>query len=92
MFKITEAKGFQITFPNGNTVSVQWGAGNYCDNREPSVYHRVRTKENRESATAEVAAWNDSGWYKLDDSDDVIGWQTPEQVMAILNKAMKGEL
>ena len=29
----TERKGFQMTFKNGITVSVQWGNENYCDNK-----------------------------------------------------------
>ena len=31
-FRITDGKGFGLTFENGWTVSVQWGWGNYCDN------------------------------------------------------------
>jgi hypothetical protein len=31
-FKSTENKGFQMTFENGWTISVQFGYGNYCDN------------------------------------------------------------
>jgi hypothetical protein len=33
MFKITLGKGIHMTFANGWTVSIQWGIGNYCDNR-----------------------------------------------------------
>jgi hypothetical protein len=29
-FTSTLNKGFQMTFENGWTISVQWGAGNYC--------------------------------------------------------------
>lgn len=31
-FQITRGRGFQLTFPNGYTVSVQFGYGNYTDN------------------------------------------------------------
>lgn len=31
-FRITMGKGFQITFPNGITISTQFGFGNYCEN------------------------------------------------------------
>jgi hypothetical protein len=31
-FNSTSNKGFNMTFANGITASVQWGAGNYCDN------------------------------------------------------------
>ena len=29
--RICDNKGFQLDLPNGITVSVQWGPGNYCD-------------------------------------------------------------
>jgi len=31
-FRITHNKGFHITFPNGLTLSTQFGGGNYCEN------------------------------------------------------------
>ena len=34
-FNSTMRKGFHMTFANGLTASVQWGAGNYCDNHFP---------------------------------------------------------
>ena len=78
MFNITNGKGFQITFANGYTVSVQFGHGNYCDNRYG--------KDGAGSANAEVAAFKTYGgeWVKLSDHDDVIGYQTPDQVLAIM--------
>ena len=39
-FVSTMRKGFRITFENGLTVSVQWGAGNYCDNHFPDFLSR----------------------------------------------------
>lgn len=33
MIYSTNNKGFQLTFSNGYTISVQFGAGNYCKNR-----------------------------------------------------------
>jgi hypothetical protein len=32
-FKSTNNKGFQMTFENGWTISVQFGYGNYCSHR-----------------------------------------------------------
>lgn len=80
MFRITNGKGFHITFVNGYTVSVQFGEGNYCAVRYG--------KDGDDSPNAEVAAWQerDSGWVKLGENDDVIGWQTPDQVLEIMNK------
>ena len=41
-FTITAGKGFALKFPNGYTVSVQFGPGNYSDNRHGDLdYTRV---------------------------------------------------
>jgi len=83
MFKITERKGFHITFANGYTVSVQFGYGNYCDNRNKGAYGG----DVDPSTTAEVAAWDENNnWYKLGDFDDAVGHQTPAEVLAIMNR------
>jgi hypothetical protein len=63
VFKITDGKGFHITFENGWTVSVQWGSGNYCDNySRPYSENTLCGAEG--SQTAEIAAWDANGkWY-----------------------------
>jgi len=80
MFIITMGKGFKMVFANGYTVSVQFGHGNYCDNRHG--------KDGADSANAEVAAFKSYGgeWVKLGEHDDVIGHQTPDQVLAIMSR------
>ena len=66
--------GFQITFDNGYTVSVQFGRGAYSDQGE---------------TTAEVAAWSSEPgqpWVKLGEfEDDVRGHCSPEDVLGIMN-------
>ena len=60
-------RGWQMTFANGCTISVQFGRGNYSD---------------AGSTTAEVAAWMpDGAWIALQPHDDVVGWCTPDQVL-----------
>lgn len=80
MFKATQNKGFCITFANGYEVSVQFGRGIYCENRDLKDNDQFIT----ESKDAEVMAWNKDG--------DVIlqpqGWQTPEEVINILMNIM----
>ena len=73
-FRITEAKGFHIQFENGVVVSVQFGYGNYCANRDNLKYaNENRTLVNKQgerfyqdtySPNAEVAIWDslDSGY------------------------------
>ena len=93
-FVSTMRKGFQMTFENGMTASVQWGAGNYCDNHFPPDAD-FSCKRDAESNTAEVAVI-----YKrelIDFIDEFIpeecssdgtvsGWLSPEDVLYFLNK------
>jgi hypothetical protein len=67
---------FAMTFANGYTVSVAMGDG---------IYSRGNSKDGFTSV--EVAAWDaDGNWVQLEDDNDVIGWQSPEEVLAIMNK------
>lgn len=77
MIKSTENRGFQMTFENGWTVSVQFGTNAYCERRSfsPDAYKVSMLPENRiwSSETAEIAAWDADGyWFKFgdDNSDD----------------------
>ncbi len=81
MFKSTNNHGYQMTFPNGLTISVQWGTGNYCDrknlNRSLSDPYEDLKTNIINSTTAEIAVWdeNDSGnLVPLEEYDDVIGY------------------
>ena len=89
MFKITDGKGFHIQFSNGYVVSVQFGGGNYCDNRlygtPPGGLRDAGT-----CANAEVAVFlhdPDRGWYRptcLNRGDDVAGYVTPDQLAQVI--------
>lgn len=76
MFNIIPDKGFQMTFANGNTVSVMFGKGNYCENRYMTNDGETSCKN------AEVIAWNKDGEYLC----EAQGWQTPEEVAAFIAK------
>lgn len=82
MFDITQNKGFHITFANGYTASVQWGQGNYCENRYGH--------DGASSATAECAAWDRSGSYLLKEESGadygIFTYQSANDVLAFLNK------
>ena len=90
-FNSTMRKGFHMTFANGLTASVQWGAGNYCDNHFPEDCDFSFSKD-AHSDTAEVAVWNESEWLDANDfvpedcrsCDTVCGYMTPEQVVDFL--------
>lgn len=88
---ITDNKGFRMTFENGLTASVQWGAGNYCDNR--NNIDLLFSKESAQSNTAEVAVFGvddefiDISLFITDSncSDDVVaGYLTPNQIVDFL--------
>ena len=93
-FRITGGKGFHVSFANGYTVSVQFGYGNYCDERGSDhggdirdILEWDRKKGARGDSTAEVAVFDPDGvLLPIGDNDSVIGWQTPEQVAAIITK------
>lgn len=63
--------GFQMTFENGNTISVQFGFGNYCDNKYTSK---------PECKDAEIAIWNKSGKWLQIDGDEVKGYCTADEI------------
>lgn len=82
-----ERRGFRIDYANGYTLSVQFGAANYCDQRF--------SKELTPAESAELGIWKrgtspearDGEWVRLCPTDDVRGWVAPEtlpEVMKIL--------
>jgi hypothetical protein len=86
MFKVTDGKGFHITFANGWTVSVQWGMGNYCPNQHvtpsewtPKAYGDMQHKLGAAgSPTAEV------GWWKGSGDLEVAANMSPEEVLSFM--------
>ena len=83
-FKITRGQGFHVTFENGWTVSVQFGAYNYRDGY-PHIEREDEPEDGWESGTAEVAAWPEGGdLIAMPEGDTVAGWQTPAQVLALM--------
>ena len=93
-FESTMRKGFHMTFNNGLTVSVQWGAGNYCDNHFPKDGDYSFSKD-AISSTAEVAIWKDNIWldpynfanHEISGDGMVSGYLSPEDVADILFNA-----
>lgn len=112
MFYITQGRGFQIRFPNGYTVSVQFGPGNYCANRNigyeltGAAVEMAKAAGERGSVDAETAVWRGEGrgllplvrdgvtWrvatvaeHERDYIDTVQGWQSPTDVLSLLQWA-----
>ena len=87
-FRITQGKGFDVAFPNGWTLSVQWGPFNYCENRDYNTGFdslNVAAIGERGCANAEIAVIAPNGEFINLGSDTVAGWVTPTQVAAIMN-------
>lgn len=76
--------GFSMTFANGNTISVQFGAGNYCANKLES---------NTCCANAEIAIWdkNNKDYTFADDWDQVKGYCSADDVAKWINFAANYE-
>lgn len=83
-FAVYRNKGFHVTFENGWTVSVQFGPGNYCENRDKD-FDMPNVEKYWHSPDAEFAAWDKDGkWFDFEDGDTVQGWGTPAQVLEFM--------
>lgn len=90
MLAITESKGFQMKFENGWTISVQFGYGNYCENKNhPDRYHVERNTEIFKSPDAEIAIWGENGkWYDFG-TGIYKGWCSANEVAEWIDKVSK---
>lgn len=83
--------GVHVKFPNGWTVSVQWGPGTYSTNHHPMQFEYPPPE--MDADVAEIAAWKGDGemvrWW---DGDTVQGWQSWGAVQAVLNLAARDAL
>jgi hypothetical protein len=83
-------KGFQITFDNGITVSVQFGMGNYCSNRMTKI-DSMET-DFFQSETVEILCWDAEGDICLSDkSNPVIGHANVGEIPQILTRCQQAK-
>tara|TARA_R100001132_G_C3214343_1_gene55801 strand:+ start:122 stop:409 length:288 start_codon:yes stop_codon:yes gene_type:complete len=79
-------KGFHVEFDNGLTFSVQFGSGNYCDNRN----EEFTTDGYKMSSNAEIAVWDKEGNFcKLSEYDDVAGYIPVDDVFDHIQNVRK---
>ena len=90
MIRSTSNKGFSLTFENGWTISVQFGYGNYCDNKHhPDGWDFSKKQEVTQSSDAEIAIWDANGeWYNFG-SDTVKGYCSANEVAEWIEKVSK---
>lgn len=91
MFKSTLNHGFQLVFSNGNTISVQFGAFNYCSRKDClsfDIQADLKTKYVT-SQTAEVAIFNSKTgyWYQFGNGDTVEGYVSADEIPALIDFA-----
>lgn len=80
MFRITDSKGFRMTFANNWSISVQFGETNYCTQLEDE-------HDQARAYTAEVAIFDANGdWFTLPNDDVVMGHCTPSEVLNLMNE------
>lgn len=85
MFVINQHKGFQITFANGYTVSIQFGPNNYCQRKYERDWRAPEHAARWASTDAEVAVFRpDDSFVHLTEFDDVKGYVTPDEVAQII--------
>ena len=87
MFKLGN-EGYSMTFENGYTVSVRWSSGHYINGRLGAG--RVMEDMATDSVDAEVAVIDAAGKFletPFNEYDTVIGWQSPNQVLKIMEWA-----
>ena len=82
MFTSTRNHGFQMEFNNKITISVQFGAGNYCERKNAPFIGDMDVPLVK-SNDAEIAIWDSKGkWFDFDndevkghvDTDEVAKW------------------
>lgn len=85
MFRITDNKGFQITFDNGYTVSVQFGPGNYGSNYNLDFMANMNKPQS--ASVVETALIAPNGDFVPYQGEDVQGYVNADSVLELLNYA-----
>lgn len=92
MLTATLNRGFQMDFENGVSISVQWGHGNYCSNRDFKKGYLESMKEEHalgfKAQTAEILIEKDGEPITPEFADSiearhdgrVVGWMNADQV------------
>jgi hypothetical protein len=81
MIRSVQNRGFQIEFKNGMTISVQFGADNYCERKDMNAPVQGEMQMRMvESPNAEIAIWDRNGkWFNFG-HDEVKGWVEADEI------------
>lgn len=90
MIRITQNKGFNITFDNNLTISIQIGAGNYCSNKNNEI-GKEREQRITECNNAEIAIWDENNKWFTFEGDQVKGWINANEVGIWIDKVRRAK-
>lgn len=92
MIRTTFNRGFQLSFENGLTISVQIGSTNYCE-RRGGEFGEEQTMDVVSSRTAEIAIWDkNDNWFLFGDGvsgDMVNGYISADDIAEWIYKTSK---
>jgi hypothetical protein len=82
--------GCWVKFPNGWTLSIQWGGGMYGSNRD----EQIGSHDVPDAIEAEIAAWpsDHDGLVRWSDGDTVQGWCSMDRVQSVIDLIAEGKL
>jgi hypothetical protein len=80
MFTNCYNQGVQFTFANGLTISIQWGAGNYCQNRSFEVSPFNAPRDIFKCSDAEIAIWDGNDKSYQFGNGTCKGWVSTDEV------------
>ena len=83
-FVSTQNKGFNMTFENGISISVQWGVGNYCSRKNDGEFGESMKGQFWESTSAEIMISGKDG-IVLGNDNSVAGWLSSGKVADCIN-------
>jgi len=83
------SRGFSMKFDNGWSISVQWGAANYCENRpstDGDLLAPFANLKNMKSEDCEIAFIDPDGrlHYMPEWSDQVKGYVSPNDLITYI--------
>lgn len=89
--------GYQIEFNNGLILSVQFGGGHYASNRDKRLSMTFNISNQFSfleiSDTAEIAILKNDVLVHIDEwQDSVLGYQSPDEIMQVIDKYIMGNL
>jgi hypothetical protein len=81
MIRTTHNRGVQFTFRNGLTISIQFGAGNLCENR----FQKTTNSGMHTSDDAEVCIWDKENNLLRFGENYVRGWCSSDEIAQLIN-------